>query len=115
MKKQRSLQFGIRTALPAVTTAIFPQPLLPPAAATLVRLPSATRFLACCCAAAGPAVALAPPAFSAMAGRFAVAVVADEEKRREEATLLDIVRTAGERARGYHHKNRPRGSPLLLV
>lgn len=77
-------------ALPAATTAIFPQPLRPPGAATLVRFPSATRFFACCCAAAGPA-ALAPPALSAMAGRFAVAVVADEEeKRREEAAWLDI-------------------------
>lgn len=76
-------------ALPAVTTATFPQPVLPTApAATLVRLPSATRFFGCC-AAIRPA-GLAPPAFSAMAGRFAVAVAADDDKRREAAAVLDI-------------------------
>lgn len=85
----------LNLALPAVTTAIFPQPALPPAAAaTLVRLPSATRFFACCCgaAAAGPAAGLAPAAPSGTAGRLAVAVDIAEEKRRGAAGLLDIGR-----------------------
>uniref|UniRef100_A0A0A9GDX2 Uncharacterized protein n=1 Tax=Arundo donax TaxID=35708 RepID=A0A0A9GDX2_ARUDO len=56
---------------------------LPPAAATLVMFPSATRFLAC--AAVEPA-ALGAPALSAIAGRFAVA-----DDARREAALVGIV------------------------
>jgi hypothetical protein len=77
---------SIRTALPAVA-ATFPLPTaLPPATVTLVRLPSATRFLACAAAAA-----LGPAGPSGTAGRFAVA--AAEDKRREVA-VVDIL-TAG--------------------
>jgi hypothetical protein len=73
--------------LPAVAAMTFPLlTALPPAAVTLVRLPSATRFLACAAAAA-----LGPAGPSGTAGRFAVA--AAEDKRREVA-VVDIL-TAG--------------------
>ena len=62
-----------------------PTTALPPRAATLVMLPSATRFLACA------AEALGPPAPSAIAGRLAVA---DEDERRE-APMVDIVCLGG--------------------
>jgi hypothetical protein len=61
-----------------------PTEALPPRAATLVMLPSATRFLACA------AVALGPPGPSAIAGRLAVAEE-DEEDERREAAMVDIV------------------------
>lgn len=68
----------LHTAL-VVGGATFP---LPPRAATLVTLPSATRFLAC-------AAALGPPAPSAIAGRLAVADENEDERR--EAAMVDIV------------------------
>lgn len=73
---------AVLTALPG-GGATFPAA-LPPGAAALVMLPSATRFLAC--AAAAPA-AFGPPALSAMAGRLAVAEDARREAARDDIAL----------------------------
>ena len=93
-------QAGVRTAL-AGGGASFPAALPACAAtATLVMLPSATRFLAC---AAAALAALGPPALSAMAGRLAVA-----EEARREAAMVDIL-LVGLRARFGASRQERRG------
>ena len=83
----------------AARGATFPTAAVLPGAgaATLVMLPSATRFMACVLVHRGP-----PAAFSSIAGRLAAA---DEEEERREAAWVDIV------GRGPSPLAEPDGSP----